>query len=114
MILPLIRPGNGAENYFVQHGDNSVGMVPLAEYQRYGPASQPSIHVQIFSELAVLKGIALLRIHFGKSHLSREQAETLVKSLIQIYALRSEWPQTFNETPSQFDYNSFLENFSKL
>lgn len=109
MIVPLIRSPGSAENYFAQHNDKELGMTTLVDFQKFGPASQPSIRVQIFDDLAVLKGLSLLLVHFDESA-NREQAENLVKSLIRIYVKQPVWPQTFNERPSEFDYNAFLES----
>lgn len=109
MIVPLFRSPGSVENYFAQHSAKELGITTLADFQKFGPASQPSVRVQLFDELAKLKGLGLLLVHFTET-LNRDQAELLVKSLIRIYVKQPIWPQTFNERPSEFDYNAFLES----
>jgi hypothetical protein len=109
MIVPLGRSPDTLENYFAQHFGKDLGITTLAEFQRFGPASEPSVRVQLFDELARTKGLGLLLVNFKES-LNRDQAELLVKFLIRAYVKQPIWPETFNERPSEFDYNAFLQN----
>lgn len=108
MIIPLVK-FVCTENYYAQHAESSLGLVALAEYQKHGAAAPPSVQVSIYRELLAAKDLGLLLVSFDRATVSREHAESLVKSCLMIYTQALNWPQTFNERPSEFDYNAFLE-----
>jgi len=104
------------ENFFIQHSstldDFLVGVVSLEDYQKYGSGCQPAITIQVFRDLVEPKNLGLILLDFKSAFVNREQSESICKSIVSLYASAPCWPQQFNETPSQFNYASFLEFFN--
>lgn len=116
MVIPLQRGQSSIENYFIQHSstpDNFlIGVVSLEDYQKYGSGCQPAITIQVFRDLIESKNLGLILLDFKSTFVNREQSEIICKSIVSLYASATSWPQQFNETPGQFNYNSFLEFFN--
>ena len=85
----------------------------LYDYQNYGEAAPLCVGVDCFSELVDRKNIALLRSKFDGSILSRAQSDTIIHTCIEMYCQDDayQWVQTFNNSPTNFDFDSFLSFF---
>jgi len=115
MVAPLFHTNSTSLlTYFSQAIGNQVGIVALEEYQKQGPGCAPSVKIQLFDEFCLSKNIALALVDFSHDSVSRSDALALFKFLLKIYSVVPKWPQIFNEQPTDFDYNSFVDNCRQL
>lgn len=111
MIVPSIT-NSGSWMYFSQCDGHNFGLVELQKFKGFGPAAEPSMWLQLFDDFENSKNISLILIHFKTQELSRESSLSLTEALIRLYcSSKSDWPRRFNENPSNFDFNEFVEDF---
>ena len=85
----------------------------LDDYQRYGEAAPVRLVAHCFGDLLGSKQVGLIKGQFDGSLMVREQAVSLLQSCISLYTTGAyRWIRTFNHTPQDFSYDSFLAYFT--
>jgi hypothetical protein len=101
----------------VQHSVHNTGgcsiFTTLDDYQRYKEAAPIRLVTHCFGDLLQSKQIGLVRTQFDGNLISREQANSLLRTCIDFYTTNSyQWVRTFNHNPQQFTYDTFLAYFT--
>eukprot|EP00760_Papus_ankaliazontas_P006640 PhM_4_TR13118/c0_g1_i1/m.70550/K07555/ATPeAF1, ATPAF1, ATP11; ATP synthase mitochondrial F1 complex assembly factor 1 len=109
-VIPVFRD-KGLFNVVTCFDKDLVGVVPLGEWQE--KQSQASVHltIQFFTELARSKGIVLVRTEIKDEVFKRQDCIFATSMLLKYYSNPSkytQWVETFNRQPLQFDYHAYL------
>lgn len=87
-------------------------LATLDDFHRYKEAAPVRLVAQGFGELVEDKGIGLVEAKFDGSLLTRVQALTLMRTIIDVYTTSAySWVHTFNHDTSAFNFESFIEFF---
>lgn len=109
----------GFHNYVVQNigqqdGDGIAIFTALDDFQKYGEASPVRLVAYCFSDLLESKNLGLIKATFDTNLLSREHAESIIKTCINFYSTPLySWVRDFNLRPESFDFETFLIQVKK-
>jgi len=115
-ILPVPRPiednSPGYYNVFMQYRENCMLYVPLEDFKASRDAA-PYLVANIFEDLLPTHKLALLRADILSCKLSKTQGSELIRLTREFYIHpeKFRWVKDFNERPTEFDYNKFVDEF---
>jgi len=119
-ILPVPRPiednSPGYYNVFMQYQQNAQGtsmlFVPLEDFKASNDAA-PHVVVNFFEDLLPTHKLTLLRADVLSCKISKIQGSELIRLTREFYIQpeKFRWVKMFNERPTEFDYNKFVDEF---
>jgi hypothetical protein len=114
-VIPVFRD-KGLFNVVTNFSNDIMGVVPLAEFQKHQDNAEIHMTVQFFTELAVSKGLVLVRCEIQDKVLMRKDCIFITKMVLKYYTMQNlfePYVEAFNKRPNSYDYHALLRHMQK-
>ena len=107
-IFPVFKDEDKFFLLLSQFQDRYCIFTYLEDYRQNPSAAEPYFAVTCYDELVSRKQVVLVRGDFS-AHLTKEEANTMLRLLRFAYLEEPKWVETFNQYPREFNFQQWLE-----